>query len=114
MAHNARNPRLFVLPPHLTRGVVREKVKMSISRILNGLETIDATGHEAVQAARLGILEWAFCAQDGGTSQAALKALDCHAARNARSDAARAFVEFLKDATVPCVRPTRRRVRILH
>lgn len=87
---------------------------MSISRILNGLETMDATGPDATSAARLGFLEWAFCAKDGGTPEAAQTALASPAARNASSDAARAFVGYLREATVACARPVRRRTRVLH
>lgn len=85
---------------------------MSITRILNGLEGLEETGADAVQAARLGFLEWAFCARDGGTAQAARVALDSRAARNASSDAARAFVEFLHDATRPATPRPRRRARL--
>ena len=87
---------------------------MSVSRILNGLEMMDETGLDAVQAARLGFLEWAFCAQGGGTAQAARAALDSPAAQNPGSDAARAFVGYLREATQALARPRRRRTRLLH
>ncbi|MEO3416409.1 hypothetical protein AAFO92_17295 [Roseovarius sp. CAU 1744] len=87
---------------------------MSISRILDGLEVIDATGADALQAARLGFLEWAFCARDGGTPQAARAALGSRAVQNASSDAARAFVSFLQEATQPLTPRPRRRTRLLH
>ncbi|WP_306113209.1 MULTISPECIES: hypothetical protein [unclassified Roseovarius] len=87
---------------------------MSITRILNGLECMNETGNDAVQAARLGFLEWAFCARDGGTPQAARAALGDPAAQNASSDAAKAFVAYLRDATRPVVARPRRRSRLLH
>ncbi len=112
-AKNARNP-LDPPPPHPARGVAGEKKKMTVSHILNGLETMDLTGPDAAQAARMGFLEWAFCDREGGTPQAARAALDCPEARNASSDAARAFVGYLHEATQVFVRPTRRRARLLH
>lgn len=87
---------------------------MSITRILNGLEGLEETGADAVQAARLGFLEWAFCARDGGTPQAARAALDSRVAQNASSAAARAFVSYLRDATQPVAARPRRRSRLIH
>ena len=89
-------------------------MSLSIFRILNGLEAMDASGGDAVAAARLGFLEWAFCAQGGGTPEAARDALGSDAVRNANSAAARVFVTYLKEATQSVTRPTRRRRRLLH
>lgn len=87
---------------------------MTVARIIHGLETLTATGPDAATAARLGFLEWAFCARDGGTPQAARDALDSHAARNAQSDAARVFVGYLRQATFAPLAKGRRRTRLLH
>ena len=87
---------------------------MSISRIIDGLETSDLTGADAAQAARLGFLEWAFCSCEGGTPQAARDALQYPEARNASSAAARAFVGYLRQATLTAATPKRRRGRVLH
>ncbi len=87
---------------------------MTVSHIINGLETMDLTGAEATQAARLGFLEWAFCDLDGGTPQAARAALDCAEAQSPNSAAAQAFVSYLREATLTLNRPKRRRARVLH
>lgn len=89
-------------------------MSLSISRILNGLEAMDASGADAVNAARLGFLEWAFCATEGGTPQAAKAALGQRDVQNASSDAARAFVGYLQEATQALAQPSRRRGRLLH
>ncbi len=87
---------------------------MTATRIIQGLERIDATGTDAAMAARLGFLEWAFCDLDGGTPQAARAALDCAEAQSPNSAAAQAFVSYLREATLTLNRPKRRRARVLH
>ena len=87
---------------------------MSVSRIIDGLEASDLTGADATQAARLGFLEWAFCSREGGTPQAARDALQNPEARNASSAAARAFVGYLRQATLIATPIKRRRGRVLH
>ena len=90
---------------------------MTANRILDGLEAVEAKGAEAEAAARLGFLEWAFLDRDGGTPLAARQALSQPAAQNARSDAALAFVDYLREAArvMSMARPVRRgRMRRLH
>jgi hypothetical protein len=89
---------------------------MSFLRIMDGLESSPATGSQAMQAARLGFLQWA-CAVDGPvTSQLVRAALESPEAQTAESDAARAFVGVLQEACRAFqVKPMRRgRARILH
>ena len=90
---------------------------MTVTQILNGLETVPATGAEADSAARLGFLEWVFASPAAATPQAARDALKTEAAQEASSPAARAFVGFLQAACVP-MRGSRsggrRRGRVLH
>ena len=89
---------------------------MTATRILDGLERVTATGKEADSVARLGFLEWVFLQPGDATAKAAREALNCPAARNAGSAAARAFVDFLRQATLPVSRPGRRggRLRRVH
>ena len=87
---------------------------MTVSHILNGLESVDLTGADAAQAARMGFLEWAFCARGGGTPEAARAALTSPEALSARSDAALVFVDYLRNATRCMSRPVRRRSRPVH
>ncbi len=82
---------------------------MTATRIIQGLERIDATGTDAAMAARLGFLEWAFGARIEATPQAARTALADPILQNASSPAARAFVNYLREATRTISRPTRRR-----
>ena len=84
---------------------------MSVTHILDGLEHSEATGQEADCVARLGFLEWVFTAPGTITPQAARDALNSPAARNPGSDAARAFVGFLRQATQPVNRGGSRRGR---
>ncbi|WP_417728963.1 hypothetical protein [Roseovarius sp.] len=89
---------------------------MSFLQIMDGLESSHATGTQAMQAARMGFLQWA-CAVDGPvTAQMARVALESPAARQAESAAARAFVGFLQEASRDCLTlPMRRsRARVLH
>lgn len=103
--------------PNSARGVAGGRVvEMTVTQILNGLETVPATGAEADGAARLGFLEWVFASPGASTPQAAQEALQTEAAQQARSPAAQAFVGFLQAACVP-VRATRgraRRDRVVH
>lgn len=89
---------------------------MSFLRIMDGLERSPAIGHQAVQHARIGFLSWACSVEGPVTSQMARAALKSPAAQAAESDAARAFVGFLKEASRACpVKPMRRaRARVLH
>lgn len=89
---------------------------MKLGRILQGLERCDATGTQAARMARLGFLNWACAAEGPVTAEMARAALDCPATQGARSAAARAFVDMLRQAgrggTVPPARS--RRARLLH
>jgi hypothetical protein len=89
---------------------------MTVTQILNGLETVPATGAEADNAARLGFMEWVFASPRAATPQAARDALQTEAAQEASSPAARAFVGFLQAACVPmrAGRGRARRGRTLH
>ena len=87
---------------------------MNLTHILHGLERCAAKGDEASAAARLGFLEWAFCGGDP-TPQAARRALASPAVEQAASDAARAFVGYLRQAAQPLSTQARRgRRRVLH
>lgn len=81
---------------------------MSVTQILKGLESSDTTGGDAVAAGRMGFLEWAFALPGAATPEAAREALAATPAE-VESAAARAFVQFLKQATVHIQHPTRRR-----
>lgn len=81
---------------------------MSVTQILEGLESIDSTGGDAVAAGRMGFLEWAFALPGAATPEAAREALAA-APPEVESAAARAFVQFLQQATVHIQHPTRRR-----
>ncbi len=85
---------------------------MMATRILAGLERLDVSGEEASAAARLAFLEWVF-AQPGETTahdaRAALKAL---ANETPTSDAGRAFLRYLRQASVPVLRPRLRMRRL--
>ena len=88
---------------------------MTTRRILEGLERSDATGHEADSIARLGFLEWAFAQPGEATPEAAQDALRQAEREQPSSAAARAFVGFLEQATVPICRKARRgRLRQMH
>lgn len=84
---------------------------MNATRIIEGLERSPATGDEAQVAGRLGFLEWALTGADPITPEAARAALKARAAQDASSDAARAFVGYLRDATHAICRPAGRRPR---
>jgi len=89
---------------------------MTATRIIDGLETLDLKGEDAAAAARLGFLEWVFAMPGAATPQDAMDALDSPEAQNPGSAAAQAFVDFLREATCPVVRPRARggRARRLH
>lgn len=88
---------------------------MTATRILDGLERSEATGAEADSVARLGFLEWAFGLEGEVTPAKAKAALDSAEAREPESDAACAFVVFLRQATKPMRGSLRRgRRRALH
>lgn len=88
---------------------------MTAARILDGLERSDATGPEADSVARMGFLEWAFGLEGEVTPAKARAALDSEAAQRPGSDAACAFVLFLRQATRPMSGAARRgRRRALH
>lgn len=89
---------------------------MSATRILNGLETLDLTGTEADAAARQGFLEWVFTASGSVTPELAMRAVHSPEAQKAESDAAQAFVGFLRQASGAQMRPRVRkgRARRLH
>ena len=88
---------------------------MTAARILDGLERSEATGAEADNVARMGFLEWA-CGLEGEVTPAKAKAaLDSAEAQGPESDAACAFVVFLRQATQPMMGGARRgRRRALH
>ncbi|KZY35966.1 hypothetical protein A3731_16420 [Roseovarius sp. HI0049] len=82
---------------------------------MDGLERSDATGPEADSVARLGFLEWAFGLEGEVTPAKAKAALDSAEAQGPESDAACAFVLFLRQATRPVTGGLRRgRRRALH
>lgn len=89
---------------------------MSFLRIIDGLERSSATGHQAVQAARIGFLHWACAVEGPITAQMARAALECPEVQAAESAAARAFAGILKEASRECLsQPMRRgRARVLH
>lgn len=89
---------------------------MSFQRIMDGLERSPAIGRQAVKVARIGFLNWACSVEGPVTAQLARAALDCPEAEAAESDAARAFVGFLREASrAGLARPMRRgRARVLH
>ncbi|EAQ23514.1 hypothetical protein ROS217_16870 [Roseovarius sp. 217] len=93
-----------------------ESSKMTFLRIIDGLESSQATGPQAMQAARMGFLQWACAVEGPITAQMARAALESPAARQAESAAARAFVGFLREASRTCLAlPMRRgRARVLH
>lgn len=81
---------------------------MSVTQILKGLESSDSTGGDAIAAGQMGFLEWAFALPGAATPEAAREALAA-APPEVESAAARAFLQFLKQATVHVQHPTRRR-----
>ena len=83
---------------------------MLIRQIMAQLETSVATGLEAQKAARLGFLQWVLSVPDDVRTQTAHKALASLETQNSQSDAAQAFVGYLKDTMQP-VRHTPRRHR---
>lgn len=89
---------------------------MSANRILDGLEALDLQGEDAAAAARLGFLEWVFAMPGAATAQDAAEALKQAEAKNPGSDAAQAFVGYLRDATSVVSGPRVRsgRARRLH
>lgn len=90
---------------------------MSFQRIMDGLERNPAIGRQAEQVARIGFLNWACTVEGPVTAQVARAALDCPEAAAAASDAARAFVGFLREASRRAcpARPMRRgRAQVLH
>lgn len=80
---------------------------MSVTQILSGLESMDAVGSDADAAGRMGFLEWAFALPGAATPEAARAALAA-APKEAQSAAARAFVQFLHQATLHVPGPVRR------
>jgi len=81
------------------------------------LERSAATGAEADAMARLGFLEWVFAYPGAVTAQVVHKALSEPAMQNPTSDAARAFVDVVRQATdVTGVVPMRRgrAARLIH
>lgn len=88
---------------------------MTATLILDGLERSTATGDEAHVVARMGFLEWAFGLEGEATPAEARAALEAPAAKAPESDAAQAFVAFLRQATQPVSTGFRRgRRRRLH
>jgi hypothetical protein len=81
---------------------------MTVARIIDALEDSPAMGAQAQALARLGFLEWICAAPGPVTTTMAREALASHAARDAQSAAARAFVDFLGAAALPCPAPMRR------
>ncbi len=69
----------------------------TLTRIIEALEDSPARGAQALDAARLGFLEWVFAAPGPVTARMARDALDTQAARGAQSPAARAFVGYIRD-----------------
>lgn len=106
----------LLLSPHPTRGAVGEKSRVSFLRIMNGLERDPAIGRQAEQVARIGFLTWACSVEGPVTAQVARAALDCPEAVAAESDAARAFVGILQEASRAYLAGTmrRRRARVQH
>ncbi len=91
---------------------------MVMSRILGGLDAMDLNGADAVQAARLGFLEWAL-SRDGDqcARQEARTALALLRPRASYSRAARCFLSYLDEAAAaPAAPPIRRggRKRVLN
>jgi len=84
---------------------------MMATRILNGLELCAATGEEAESVARLEFLEWVFGLDGAATPAEARAALATPAAQRAESDAACAFVGFLRQASRPVSRPATKGAR---
>ena len=81
---------------------------MTANRILDGLESLTATGAEADSVARLGFLEWVFTLPTTVSARAAREALQSPAAQTPNSAAARAFVGYLEQATHPVAAARRR------
>jgi len=80
---------------------------MSVTQILNGLESIEAVGADADAAGRMGFLEWAFALPGAATPEAARAALAA-APGEVQSPAAQAFLTFLSQAAVHMPAPARR------
>jgi len=74
---------------------------MDFARIIGALEDSQAEGAQAMAAARRGFLEWVVATPGPVTARMARDALATRAARNAQSQAARAFVGCLREASVP-------------
>ena len=89
---------------------------MTAARIILSLESLDLTGGDADAAARMGFLEWAFTDAEFVTPDMAEAALRAPEAQNPCSDAARAFVGFLRQASLKLSHPRARsgRARRLH
>ena len=89
---------------------------MTATRILDGLEDLDLKGEDAKAAARLGFLEWVFTQTGSATPKDAQKALSTLDGVAPESDAAQAFVGYLRQACSPVIRPRIRsgRARRLH
>lgn len=81
---------------------------MSVQGIVDGLDRSAATGREAGAIARATFLYWVVTQPGTVSGAAARAALDELAGRRPRSDAARAFIEILWQAT-PEMRPEGRR-----
>ena len=71
------------------------------ARIIGALEASPAAGAQAMVAARLGFLKWVLGISGPVTARMARDALGTRAARDAQSEAARAFVGCLRDASAP-------------
>lgn len=89
---------------------------MSMTRILSGLEMCNARDDEAQAVARLGFLEWAFTEPGQVTAETVKDALRHPATKAPGSAAARAFVDYLRQAVTPLSagRARRGRARALH
>lgn len=81
---------------------------MMAARLLDGLERLDATGEEAFAAARLAFLEWIFAQPGVVTASQAREALNALKAEAPESDAGQAFLRYLRQASVPVLRPRNR------
>jgi hypothetical protein len=82
----------------------------ALSRIIDALEDSPAQGAQALDAARLGFLEWMLATPGPVTAQMARDALETQAARDAQSPAARAFVGCVREVCT-CVPSSAQRRR---
>jgi len=82
---------------------------MTAARILDGLDRLDLAGDEAVAAARLGFLEWVFTQPGSVSACEARAALDGLRGQTPASDAAHAFLGYLREACGTGAHPAVRR-----